>query len=155
MTRYKPSEAPTKMCLLSILDNAKIDFPFSIDFKIILLVYSKMEGKQLKSSDFKVTKNGVYVHQKVNGGNPGMLLIFANWCGHCQRFKPTFNELKWALSNQKGRKIISSDLSTIAIGIRRHFLLNNYSDDGAFGAFGAAGGGGGGGGGGNLPYFFS
>ena len=52
-----------------------------------------MEGKQLKSSDFKVTKNGVYVNQKVNGGNPGMLLIFANWCGHCQRFKPTFNEL--------------------------------------------------------------
>lgn len=58
-----------------------------------------MEGKQLKSSDFKVTKNGVYVHQKVNGGNPGMLLIFANWCGHCQRFKPTFNELCNQLGN--------------------------------------------------------
>jgi thiol-disulfide isomerase/thioredoxin len=52
-----------------------------------------MEGLQLTSSDFKVTKNGVYVHSKVNGGNPGMLLIFANWCGHCQRFKPTFNQL--------------------------------------------------------------
>ena len=58
-----------------------------------------MEGKQLKSSDFKVTKNGVYVNQKVNGGNPGMLLIFANWCGHCQRFKPTFNELCKELGN--------------------------------------------------------
>ena len=52
-----------------------------------------MEGQKLKSSDFKITKNGVYVNNSITGGNPGLLLIHANWCGHCQRFKPTFNEL--------------------------------------------------------------
>ena len=24
---------------------------------------------------------------------PGMLFVFANWCGHCARFKPTYTEL--------------------------------------------------------------
>ena len=52
-----------------------------------------MEGQKLNSSHFEITKNGVYVHPRITGGNPGLLLIHANWCGHCQRFKPTFNEL--------------------------------------------------------------
>ena len=52
-----------------------------------------MEGKRLRSSNFEIKSSGVYVTKQVNGGNPGMLLIYANWCGHCQRFKPTFNEL--------------------------------------------------------------
>jgi thiol-disulfide isomerase/thioredoxin len=58
-----------------------------------------MEGPKLVSSDFKVTKDGVYIHPKITKGNPGMLLIHANWCGHCQRFKPTFNELCKQLGN--------------------------------------------------------
>lgn len=52
-----------------------------------------MEGQKLKSSHFKVSGNHVYVDPKIHGGNPGLLLIYANWCGHCQRFKPTFNDL--------------------------------------------------------------
>jgi thiol-disulfide isomerase/thioredoxin len=52
-----------------------------------------MEGQKLKSSHFKVSGNQVYVDPKIHGGNPGLLLIYANWCGHCQRFKPTFNDL--------------------------------------------------------------
>jgi thiol-disulfide isomerase/thioredoxin len=52
-----------------------------------------MEGQKLKSSDFKITNKGVYVNSRITRGNPGLLLIHANWCGHCQRFKPTFNQL--------------------------------------------------------------
>lgn len=52
-----------------------------------------MEGSKLNQSHFKITQNGVYIHPQITQGNPGMLLIWANWCGHCQRFKPTFNEL--------------------------------------------------------------
>lgn len=58
-----------------------------------------MEGQKLTSSDFKITNNGVYVDSKITRGNPGLLLIHANWCGHCQRFKPTFNELCKQLGN--------------------------------------------------------
>jgi thiol-disulfide isomerase/thioredoxin len=52
-----------------------------------------MEGIRLNSSHFKVVNGNVYVQQKVTNGKPGLLLIYANWCGHCQRFKPTFNQL--------------------------------------------------------------
>ena len=58
-----------------------------------------MEGiySNLKISDVGVGQNGdVYIRN--NSGNPGMLLIYANWCGHCVRFKPSFIELSQMLN---------------------------------------------------------
>jgi thiol-disulfide isomerase/thioredoxin len=52
-----------------------------------------MEGIRLKSSSFKINNGNAYVKSNISNGKPGLLLIYANWCGHCQRFKPTFNEL--------------------------------------------------------------
>lgn len=49
-----------------------------------------MEGKKLTPNDFSIKGNNVYINKNKN---PGMLLIWADWCGHCQRFKPTFNEM--------------------------------------------------------------
>jgi thiol-disulfide isomerase/thioredoxin len=51
---------------------------------------SAPRGKQLKTSDFKIAKNGVYIN---NLNQPAMLLIWASWCGHCHRFIPNFNEI--------------------------------------------------------------
>jgi thiol-disulfide isomerase/thioredoxin len=49
-----------------------------------------MEGRKLTPKDFSIKGNNV----RINGnGNPGMILIWADWCGHCQRFKPTFNKM--------------------------------------------------------------
>ena len=59
-----------------------------------------MEGKQLTHTDFIVNKNGVYLNKQIGGGNPGMILIWADWCGHCQRFKPTFNQLRIQLGKE-------------------------------------------------------
>lgn len=56
-----------------------------------------MEGIKLSQNDFSISRNGVYINKNLK--SPGMLLIFANWCGHCQRFKPTFNELCRQLGN--------------------------------------------------------
>ena len=50
-----------------------------------------MEGIKLSQNDFAIKKDGLYITKNLK--SPGMLLIFANWCGHCQRFKPTFNQL--------------------------------------------------------------
>lgn len=50
-------------------------------------------GTHLKTFDFNVTNNGVYVKKTIARDKPGMLLIYADWCGHCQRFKPVFNQI--------------------------------------------------------------
>lgn len=52
-----------------------------------------LNGKQLKTTDFTISNPSVYVNKRVTNNNPGMLLIYADWCGHCQRFKPVFNQI--------------------------------------------------------------
>jgi thiol-disulfide isomerase/thioredoxin len=57
-----------------------------------------MEGIKLSSNDFSISRNGIYINKNLK--SPGMLLIFADWCGFCQKFKPTFNELCRQLGNE-------------------------------------------------------
>lgn len=46
--------------------------------------------QQLNANDFTINNGTV----TVKGQNkPGMLLIMANWCGHCTRFKPVYADL--------------------------------------------------------------
>jgi thiol-disulfide isomerase/thioredoxin len=52
-----------------------------------------MKGKRLNTSHFQITNNDVYINKNITKGNPGLLLIYADWCGHCQRFKPVFDDL--------------------------------------------------------------
>ena len=49
-----------------------------------------INGRILTKGDFKVNNDGVYVN---NINTPGMLLIWGDFCSHCHRFLPTFNEL--------------------------------------------------------------
>jgi len=60
----------------------------------------------LTTKEFTIKGDGVYV--KTNG-NPGLLLIHAEWCGHCKRFLPTFQSLCKIL-NKRG-----NDFPCIAI----------------------------------------
>lgn len=53
-----------------------------------------LEHFTLTTADFDVKSNSVYVNTGVTNKTPGMLLIWAEWCGHCQRFKPTFERLQ-------------------------------------------------------------
>ena len=54
----------------------------------------KPKGIHLRSEDFKSNSNQVYINTDIVKGNPGMLFIYASWCGHCHRFMPIFNELQ-------------------------------------------------------------
>lgn len=46
----------------------------------------------LAHSEIYVNNNGdVYVENPSK--NPGMILIWADWCGHCTRFKPTYVDI--------------------------------------------------------------
>lgn len=41
----------------------------------------------------QIISGEVFLDSNVSKNKPGMLLIHANWCGHCKRFEPLFNEL--------------------------------------------------------------
>jgi thiol-disulfide isomerase/thioredoxin len=51
----------------------------------------QLSGKILKASDFTIKGSEVYVNKCEN--NPGMLLIWGDFCSHCHRFASTFNEI--------------------------------------------------------------
>lgn len=49
-----------------------------------------MAPKELHSNSFNIRGNKVFIK---NVSKPGMLLIYATWCVHCTKFKPTFEEI--------------------------------------------------------------
>ena len=53
---------------------------------------------------FTIDNNGV----KINGisliQKPGMLFVYADWCGHCTRFKPIYDQLSQTLNNGNPKK---------------------------------------------------
>ncbi len=40
----------------------------------------------------EITDNN-FKNQKLNLNKPGLLLVRADWCGHCKRYMPTFEKL--------------------------------------------------------------
>jgi thiol-disulfide isomerase/thioredoxin len=50
-----------------------------------------MSPRNLQTLDLDVNTQGVVVKGMM--GKPGILLVWAAFCGHCTRFKPTFSEL--------------------------------------------------------------
>lgn len=59
----------------------------------------ELTGIKLTTNDFISNSNGVYINTNITKKNPGMLFVFANWCGHCHRFMPIFNELQKQLGS--------------------------------------------------------
>ena len=59
----------------------------------------ELRGIKLTTNDFKSNSDGVYINTNITKRNPGMLFIFANWCGFCHRFTGTFNELQKQLGS--------------------------------------------------------
>jgi thiol-disulfide isomerase/thioredoxin len=51
----------------------------------------QLSGKILKASDFTIQGSNVFLNKC--DGNPGMLLIWGDFCSHCHRFSGTFNEI--------------------------------------------------------------
>lgn len=54
----------------------------------------------LTIKDFTIKQDGVYL--KTNG-NPGALLVHANWCGHCQTFIPSYQSINTKLNSKSIR----------------------------------------------------
>jgi len=54
----------------------------------------------LKGNNFNIKGNDLYINGKSNN-KMGMLLIWADWCGHCIRFKPEYIKLSKMLNSEK------------------------------------------------------
>jgi thiol-disulfide isomerase/thioredoxin len=52
----------------------------------------------LKSSNFQKNHQGIYIKNGISN-TPGILLVWAVWCGHCRHFKPKYEELARKLGN--------------------------------------------------------
>jgi thiol-disulfide isomerase/thioredoxin len=59
----------------------------------------KLQGIKLTADDFVSNSDGVYINTNITKKNPGMLFVFASWCGHCHKFMPIFNELQQQLGS--------------------------------------------------------
>ena len=106
---------------------------------------SEVQGIKLRSNDFLANSNGVYINTNITKRKPGMLFIFANWCGHCHRFMPTFNELQQQLGSDfplmsledvelKNNKKLSNDLDVQGFPTIKFFdqngkIIGNYNNN--------------------------
>lgn len=84
----------------------------------------KPQGYKLKSQDFKINSGQVYINTDVTKKNPGIILIWANWCGHCHRFIPTFNELQKQLG--PNFPLVSLEESDIDKQLSRDLNINGF-----------------------------
>ncbi len=57
-----------------------------------------MLGKII-DKNFQVVGDKVLLDINVSKRKPGLLLIHADWCGHCKRFQPIFDELHTQLGD--------------------------------------------------------
>jgi protein disulfide-isomerase A6 len=93
-------------------------------------------GTKLKAGDFIVTKDKVFIDKTVTQGKPGMLLIHAKWCGHCQRFMPTFNELttqmgqEFPLLSLEDVELKESSSLTEGLGLRGYPTIKFFDQSG-------------------------
>lgn len=72
---------------------------------------SQPHGIVLKASDFQVKGAKVYINKNKTNSVPGMLLIFADFCGHCHKFLPTFNNI----SDNIGREFCCASVENEAL----------------------------------------
>lgn len=53
-----------------------------------------VQGITLYASDLVIQGNKVKVHDHITKNAPGILFVWAKWCGHCTNFIPVFNNIE-------------------------------------------------------------
>ena len=53
--------------------------------------------------------------QAINDSKPTLILCYADWCGWCQRFKPTWARIKTTLSKNKDINVVEVEYDNISL----------------------------------------
>ena len=59
-----------------------------------------MSIQELSITNF-ILSNGIFIKPEIMKGNPGILLVHANWCHHCQIFMPIYKDIAMRLNNAR------------------------------------------------------
>jgi thiol-disulfide isomerase/thioredoxin len=95
---------------------------------------------QLDSDHFSIDNQGVSINGVSNIKRPGILLIYENWCGHCVRFKPIYDQFSQLMNQgypKKNKvlcyaiegKIMSEDLKS-KVGVQGFPTIVLFNSDG-------------------------
>lgn len=68
------------------------------------------KGALLTANDFTTDGKDIFISKKISKGMPGMLLIKADWCGHCKKFKSVFNQMCDQIGTRFACTSIDSDI---------------------------------------------
>jgi thiol-disulfide isomerase/thioredoxin len=97
---------------------------------------SQPYGVILKANDFQVKNGSVMINPRKINGNPGMLLIQADFCIHCKRFIPTFNEICKNIGNDfacvsiESKELSGADALSNALDFQGFPTIKFFSQDG-------------------------
>jgi len=75
----------------------------------------------LKSNDIKLNNQNVYLKDK---GTPGILLVHADWCGHCKHFMPQYLELSKYFGNSF--RCYAIEASHLIDSISKHMKIEYF-----------------------------
>lgn len=94
--------------------------------------------QDISSTDFVVNNSARSVSIKGDANVPGMLLVYASWCGHCQRFMPEYQKFADAARGKGYRvyRIESAKLNpaiSALIGVQGYPTLKFVLPDGKIG----------------------
>lgn len=78
----------------------------------MLKVYANLAGKDIVNYD-----NSAFV-KSVKG--PGILLVYAHWCGYCREFIPVYEKLSQTLS-PRGFPVVAIESSEVAENVQPAF----------------------------------
>ena len=91
-------------------------------------------GNILKASDFKVKGKRVFITS--NKKMPGMLLVWGDFCSHCHKFLPTFNnisnELKkgYSTSSIESKELENANELVTALNFQGYPTIYFYDQNG-------------------------
>lgn len=78
----------------------------------------------LDTSDFMITKNKARIISSKVSNNPGMLLVWADYCPYCHDFLPVFENLSKQLGNRF--PCVSIENKNISQGLRNVLDITGF-----------------------------
>ena len=74
----------------------------------------------------QIQTTGPVANATINNKKAVVVLIHANWCGHCQRLEPEWNSMKSALDNNVKQHVIFEEIESADIDTKLPIVSKTY-----------------------------